>query len=426
MRRIVLTALLAMGLAQAAEKPLTLEAALATVDAPHPRLQAAQASLDLALADQQVADSTQDAMLTFEGALIQGRPTIGPEDWKANNSSRLIFRKTLLDFGRERGNVEAARQEVNARRLDLLDERDARRLDIMARFFDVLLADAQYAQDNEFMAVHYVRFDDAKSRHELGEMSNRDLAQLEAQYQEQREKRNRSLYLQRTSRQKLANALNQPGQLPSHLDMPRLPQNDLELPEYENLLPLALRHNRKLLALQSQLNAVALRSDAIHASRTPTLEMELGAGDYSRDSSTRDHYSGGLILVWPIYQGERVDGRLAREAAERSRIEAGIEQIRRDLAEALLETRLEIDWLKNTARPAARVRSNYRDQALERARAEYEMEMKTNLGTAMADTQAASLRTQQAEFRLALALARLEALLGQSISDFTRPAIAEK
>jgi hypothetical protein len=57
----------------------------------------------------------------------------------------------------------------------------------------------------------------------------------------------------------------------------------------------------------------------------------------------------------------------------------------------------------------------YRDWALERARAEYELELKTNLGNSMAETQAAQLRRRQVEYRLALALARLEALSGGSL-----------
>ena len=43
------------------------------------------------------------------------------------------------------------------------------------------------------------------------------------------------------------------------------------------------------------------------------------------------------------------------------------------------------------------------------------MELKTNLGTSMAETQAARLRRRGVEYRLALALARLEALLGSPL-----------
>lgn len=421
MRLLSAALLLTAASAFAQDKPLTLEEALAAADASHPLMQAAQANLDLALAEEKIAASSNDAMLTAEGALRQGKPTVGDDDWFDDNVARLVLRKTLFDFGRERGQIDAARQEVNARQLALMDTRDARRIDIMARFFDVLLADARYGADNEFMAVYYVRWDDSKKRYDLGEMNTSQLAELEARFQDQREKRNRSLMAQRATRQKLANSLNQPGKLPATLAPPQLKQNDLPLPAYEDLLPLALESNRRLLALQAQLNAVASRTEAIRAGRAPTLDVEVIAGDYSRDTSTRDRLSGGLILNWPIYQGERVDGRLAKQLAERTRIEAQVEQSRRELAESLLETLQEIDWLRNSARPAAKVQADYRDKVLDRARAEYEMEMRTNLGATMAETQVAAIRASEVEYRLALALARLEALVGRPLAELASP-----
>ncbi len=428
MRRLLSASLLlAATSALAAENPLALEEALAAVDAAHPMMQAAQADLDLALADEKIAGSGNDATLTAEAILRQGRPTTGDDDWLDDNVGRLVLRKTLLDFGRESGQVDAARQEANARRLALMDVRDARRIEIMARFFDVLLADARHDTENEFMAVHYVRWDDSKKRYDLGEMSASQLAELEARFQDSREKRNRNLLAQRATRQRLANSLNQPGKLPSALEPPRLRQNDLPLPAYEDTLPLALESNRKLRALQARLDAVASRSDAIRAGRAPTLDVEVIAGDYSRNTATRDTVSGGLILNWPIYQGERIDGHLARQIAERTRLEAQAEQYRRELAESLLDTLQEIDWLRNSARPAAKVQIDYRDKMLDRARAEYELEMRTNLGMTMAETQQAAIRASEIEYRLALALARLEALVGRPLAEFaTQTKLTEK
>lgn len=409
--------LLASAVVLAAEKPLTLEEALASVDTAHPLMQAAQASLELALADEKVAGSSNDVTLTAEGILRQGRPTTGSSDWLSDNVGRLVMRKTLFDFGRQQGQIDAAREEVNARQLALMETRDARRIDIMGRFFDVLLADARYGAENEFMAVYYVSWDDSRKRYDLGEMNASELARLEARFQDQREKRNRILMQQRATRQKLANALNQPGKLPGALVPPQLKQNDIKLPAYEDMLPLALESNRKLQALQSQLNAVAARSETIRAGRAPTIDIELMAGDYSRDTSTRDSVSGGLILNWPLYQGARIDSRLAREVAERTRLEAQVEQFKRELDESLLETLQEIEWLHTAARPAARVQIDYRDKVLDRARAEYELEMRTNLGVTMAETQTAAIRASEVEYRLALALARLEALVGRPLSE---------
>lgn len=405
---------------QAQDKALTLEEALAAADTLHPRLAAAQADLDLALAEQSLAESLDDGGLRLEGALRRGYTTIGENAWRDDHSARLVYRKTLLDFGRQSGFSGAASQEVRARRLALLDARDARRIDIMARYFDVLLADAQNAADNEYTAVSYVGWDDAKKRFELGELNPRDLAQMEARFQDQREKRSRSQLAMRSSRQKLANAMNQLDRLPSELTPPALPQNDLALPDYESLLSLAMKNNRHLLAREARLMAVQARMQGARADRFPTLDVELAAGDFSRDSLTRDRYSGGLVLNWPIYQGGRIDSRLQREAAQHTRLKAEWEQARMDLSEALLETLLEINWLKNAGRPAAAAQVAYRDQVLDRARAEYEMELKISLGNALADTQTAAIRQRQVEYRLALALARLEALIGKPLTEFAQ------
>jgi outer membrane protein TolC len=60
---------------------------------------------------------------------------------------------------------------------------------------------------------------------------------------------------------------------------------------------------------------------------------------------------------------------------------------------------------------------DYRDKALERARAEYELEMRTNLGSSQAETQVAAIRASDVEYRLALAIARLEALVGMPLDE---------
>jgi outer membrane protein TolC len=403
--------------AWADDKPLTLDEALSAVNEPHPQLDAAKADLNLALADQQLAASRDDLLLNLDGALRSGRPTTGPDEghWAADNSLRLVVRKTLLDFGRTSQSLGAARLESKAREIYLLETRDARRINIMARFFDVLLADMQFAAASEYLAVAYTRWDDAKSRFELGQISQSDLSQLESQYQDFRERRSQADQQVRATRKKLADALNRPNQLPRDLELPNLPQNEIALPSYESLLPIALETNHTLQSIQAQIQSTTLRAEAVRSERNPTLDAELAGASYSRDSTTRDRASAGLVVNWPLYQGERVDARIAREVAQRDKLGALFAQTKMDLAEQLMDVLNEIEWLRTASRPAAATQAIYRDQALERARAEYEMELKTNLGFALADTQSAAIRNKQVEFRLALALAKLEALVGEPL-----------
>jgi outer membrane protein TolC len=414
MRRVACSALLVCALSGAAgAAPLTLDEALATVSAAHPDRRVAESELALSRADREQAASRQDFSLFLDGSLRSGRRPDG--DWKPDNVGRVVARKPLLDFGRSSQAIAAADQEIAARQAALMNVENLRRIDIMARYFDVLLADMQYAADNEFMAVAYVSWDNARDRLEMGQISQPELLRLEADYQDIRERRNASLQRIRSTRQRLAHAIYRPDTLPAELAVPALKDNARPVPEYDSLLPWVMQKNPRVAALQAQLAAVDARLAAVRAERNPTLDAEVIGGSYSRESTTRDELSAGLVFTIPLYQGGRVDARVARELAHKERSAAELEKLKLDLADVLLATLQEIEWLRGSSRAAADKQIEYRDWALERARAEYELELKTTLGASMAETQMAQLRRRQVEYRLALALARLEALSGGSL-----------
>ncbi len=414
MTRVAWGALLACALSTAAmAEQLTLEEALAAASAAHPDRRIAESELALARADREQAAGQRDFSLFLDGALRSGRRPDG--DWEPDNIARIVARKPLLDFGRSSQAIAAADEDIVARQAELFNVESLRRIDIMARYFDVLLADMQYAADNEFMAVAYVSWDNAKDRFEVGQISQPEVVRLEADYQDIRERRNASQQRLRSTRQKLAHAIDRPGQLPTELAEPALEGNSRPLPPYEALLPWVMEKNPRVRSLQAQLAAADARLAAIRAERNPVLDAEVLGGGYSRESNTRDELSAGLVFKIPLYQGARVDGRIARELALKERSAAELEKLRLDLADTLLDTMQEIEWLRGSGRPAADKQVEYRDWALERARAEYELELKTNLGNNMAETQVAQIRRKRVEYRLALAWARLEALAGGSL-----------
>lgn len=397
--------------ALSAEKALTLAEALAAADAPHPDLSLAESDLALSLADRAQAASRQDFNLFLDGALRSGRQP--GEDWSADNMGRIVARKPLLDFGRTEQAVAAADHDIAARRAQLIDVRAARRIDLMARFFDVLLADLQYATDNELMTVAFLQWDNARERFSLGQVTQPQLVELEARFQDLRERRATTAMQQRTSRQRLANAMNRPSSLPSDLIAPALPGNERTVPDYEIVLAQVMQRNPTLLSLNAQIHASDARIAAARFENRPSVEAEILGASYSRESITRDQVSAGLLVNIPIYQGARVDSRVARERALRDRLLAQRDKFKLGLTQTVLETLQEIEWLRGSARPAADKQIEYRDWALERSRAEYELEMRTNLGTSMAETQNALLRRKRVEYQLALALARLSALSGE-------------
>ncbi len=394
----------------AVAEPLTLEAALATATAPHPTWRIAESDLALAQAERQRVDSERDIRVVLDGSLRSGQRPGG--DWKPDNIARLVVRKPLFDFGRSEQARAASGQEVIAGQLALFGVESLRRLDIMARYFDVLLADRRYAVDNEFMAVAFVAQDQARERFEVGQLSRPRWLELQAQFQDARERLNASLQALRSTRQKLAHALNRSDAVADDLVEPGLADNDRALPDYAALLAWVHEHNPRVRVLRARLAAVDARLAVAAAERYPTLDAEVVGAGYSRESVTRDELSAGLVFSIPLYQGGRVDALSARERAARAALLAEIDQTRFELADTVLTTVQEIEWLRDSARVAADTQIEYRDWALERARAEYELELKTNLGTNMVETQVAQLRRKQVEYRLALAWARLEAMAG--------------
>lgn len=396
-------------------KPLTLEAALASVEAAHPDLQLAQAERDTAIADRDIAAARTDSSLFFEGILRSGSVSATPNNFAPDNSVRLTARKTLYDFGRSSAAEQAGLSELNAREADLLTARERRRLEVMSRFFEVLIADMQYTADNELMAVVYVGFDQGKDNFAAGKISSVELAGLETHYQDVLVKRTVSAQRQRITRALLANALNRPGDLPGDLADPRLEGNNRVLPEYDALIAVLLANNPRLLAQQEMLAASQQRLESMRAEKGPTLDAELQAADFSRSAVTRDNLSAGLILSWPLYQGNRADSRVAREYAQFNKIQAGSDRLRMELTQALLETYLDILQLQGSGRSAALKQVEHRDLVLERSRGLYEMELKSNLGTSMTDTVEANLRVRRNEYLLALDFARLEAMLGRPL-----------
>ncbi len=122
----------------------------------------------------------------------------------------------------------------------------ARRLGVLERFFDVLLADLAYSRFDEAMAVAYVQFDRASHRRELGQLSDLRVLELESVYQQVLQDRAASEIGRQLTRALLAQALNRPDTLPRDLAAPELPTLPDPLPEADTLIAEATARNPAL------------------------------------------------------------------------------------------------------------------------------------------------------------------------------------
>lgn len=392
--------------------PLTLEAALAAADEPHPDLALASADLARERARVLEAEARTGAQSFADLTPEWANPTTqagGINDSRA----RLVLAKPLYDFGRSRAFEQSASAAFDAAAQRYLDVRARRRLDIMARFFEVLLADLRYAVLNEDMAQKYVAFDRLRERHALGQVSDVDLLESENVYREALDRRTEAQKRQASARLALAIALGRPDALPGEL-VPPAPPGAREAPDYRELLEEARRANPALLARRRSLEAARAALEAERARRRPTLTGELEAAAWERELATRNDARATLNLRIPLYLGAALEAPVARAAAELAAEEARLAAEEQALAQAALDLVQAVEALE-VRRETARRRLAFRDLYLDRGRALYEMEVRTDLGDALTRLTEAQWLAAAADYELALTWAKIDALTGRLV-----------
>ena len=398
--------------AQTLAEPLTLEHALAMADMSHPDTDLAGARLEGARAELEQALSITGLRSHLDLTPQAVRPSATlDQDIVGDSRARLFVGKRLYDFGRSRALEAGARAAIEARELAFLDARLRRRLDIMARFFDVILADMRYAVDTETMASAYVAFDRVRRRQGLGQVSEVDLLESESYYQQALVIRTQSQKRQASTRLQLALALNRPEEPPRDLVRPVLTASAREIPDYTSLYEQTRTHNPTLRAARNETAALRNSLAAERARRRPVLSAEAEAAWYEREFNSRDELRATLNLRVPLYQGGEDGAAVATALARLHEQEAQFARAELDLRQTVLDLVQEAETQK-IALAAAKLKVSYRDLYLDRSRALYEMEARTDLGDAMTRITEAQWEAAQAEFRLALTWAKIDALTG--------------
>jgi outer membrane protein TolC len=413
-----------LGQVHAATGVLTLDEALGQAELTHPEIQLQLAELELARAEalQTDGDDDLDIRLALNPAYVIP-PSIAPQD-RNDSQAHLVAQKKLYDFGQTKSLIDAAELSTAAQEHLYRHANHRLRLAVMKRYFDVLLADIEFAVENEAMAMAYVRVDRARDEFDLGKLSEVDLFALENTYQEIRLKRYRAETRQRATRSLLAQTLNKPDDLPSDLEVPLLPENKRELPEYEALVEQAMIQNPKLMALNSEMNASRYRMAASRAQNYPTLTGEVRASYYNREFGSRNPFTAGVILDIPIYTGDRTDGDTAVAQAGFMRLQAEHRNEEFIIRQQLLDTWQEIQTLM-AQREQATTQIDFRELYLDRSRALYELEATADLGDAMVEQTRARLLELRTELELALSWATIDVLLGNSPRTERAPAAQE-
>ncbi len=399
--------------------PLTLEQALRIADEAHPERMLADASLEQARARYRQTRAADDMELGFTAELRAIDPSEIALDQTHNDSlARLNLSKQLYDFGRTAHREEAAEAALASREWQLQEVRQQRHLEVMQRFFGVLLADLKYSRDNEAISIAYIRYDRALNRQELGKASDIEVRELESLYQQSRRQLAVSRNQQRITRQQLAISLNRPTDLPADLATPEFEVQPIDQ-EVERLVEGALANNPHLRSLRAEVEAARKQLQASEAEDNPVLRGELEAATYKRELGGRDPLSAALVFELPLYTGNRRDARTAEQRALVQQKEAELAIYGLQLRQQVLDIWMELDRLRLGAEEL-QVTSDYRDLYLDRSRTLYELDMQTDLGDSM--TQIADIQWRRAEnkYDTLLLQSRLKALTGELLQGEER------
>ena len=393
--------------------PLSLQKALELMDPTHPDIELSAAQLQQAQAELALSESKTGFKSYLDLIAAQARPSTMDES-VSDNYGRLVITKTLYDFGQSDAESNSYNALVDSRQIQFNNQQQRHQLEIMKRFFDVLLADLRYRVDDEEMTQLYLKFDKLRERSTLGMISPVVLAQAENAYREALITRTVSDRNIQSSRLMLAIALNKPDELPDELTPPDLSYLTDEVPEREDLYQEALKSNPVILAAQKEVTAAQQQLMAQRSRYRPVLSAQFELGEYERERESRDTARAQLLLRVPIYQGGETRANVDRASAQLFEKKAKLRKLEQELLINIATIVKELS-IVGTKKATAEQKLNYRDLDLEQGRALYEMEVTTNFSEKQAKLTEAHWFNAKVRYEHALLIAQLNSLLGKPL-----------
>lgn len=401
---------------KALPEPLTLDVALSLIDQQHPNLRYVDADLQSARSNLQQTLSNNDLTIRLKADARWIEPSsLAPNQSNEDHLLGLYVNKTIYDFGRSSALEDVASQQVLSQNLYYLNAQQQQYLNVMKRYFEVVLADLQFYRYNEEMAVAYIQFDKIQTRQKLGQFTEVDVAKKEVEYQRIRRLRTHSQNQQRVTRSLLAQALNRPNDLPATVSKPELDVVSRKLPEVEILQKLAHENNPVLGALREKLAASRNNIQFAQATDNPVLTGGIEAFNYERETSSSNKWQANITLDIPLWSGDKVDAAVAKAKSTVYKIEAELAQQELAIQQQVLELWLNIETLKIKYEEVT-IGMDFTELSLDKSRALYELEVTSDLGYSMVRFSEAERKVVETDFSIAFAWAQLDALSGSLLN----------
>lgn len=395
-------------------EPMTMAFAVSRVDA-HPGLMASAADIQRVKAHQLQVDSHNDLNVSLNGRL----QWIGPSELTSNRSHddhkiSLNARKTLYDFGRHEALLTVSRENVRATQWQFEYQRGLKVLDIKRRYLDVLLSDLDFVAENEAISIAFIRTNRLEQRADFGEVSELDVLEAQAAYQLSLAKRNTAELRQRSSRAMFAELIGLPDNLSENFEEPNLAEIKADIPDVKLLMQFAMENQAGIKSLKLKLEALQTKLAGTKLKHYPTLTGFGEIADYSRTEGGSDEWRLGVALTLPLYQGGREAAASAEVKSESASVQAKLLELQADTRQNVLILWQDVSLLKLRLNQAD-MEIDSRDLYLDKARALYQLNVRSDLGDAMTRFSRAKYNRSKVAFDLLLTKEKLRQLTGHDL-----------
>ena len=391
--------------------PLTLKRTLELATTQN--LEQQQLSINIAL-DKIELESYQDGYKTTVDLDLQlarrDNEKLGHTDY---SHAFIKINKVLYDQNVEI-NQNAAKSNVKNTEFALQQFKIDKTTQVMQAFFNVILADMRHETVLERLAISAIRANRIQDNFDVQDASEVELLEKQTLTQFDVVKRIEAEAAQITTRAKLAQLLNMTYEnRPDDLVKPDLTHFfKKELDEFEIWQKKIQLSNLELGELKRMLANLKQQRNLEKNNKEIVISSNIRLGGQSYDSSKNGNWRAGFNFVMPFGQSRRQKKKTSELLVKIKQQQLRIEQRAQELNQQALSLWLKLKTLKQRHQ-ALTTELDYRDLYLELARANYEMEIKSDIGSAMSNLTDTEWKLTKNEFDFVIVYTQLQQLAGE-------------
>ena len=391
--------------------PLSLEQALEIGKNQSLEVQKQHLIINTDLIDLQAAQSNFDLKASLDLQLAQR------EEHSENIDDSYTFirlEKTLFKQSSELG-VKTAQQIIVSAKQTLANLQKEKNIDIMHRFFEVILVDMQLETVLERLAISAIRANDVQDDFDNNKASEVDLLEKQALTKLEVSKRIKGEAEQILKRAKLADILginyeNRPDDLTKpkvkhYFSKPFASLDELRKKAFKNNTTLQIMH-RDLASIKHQINSHKNDYGVVIKGN-----IRLGEQAYLREKNGKLRF--GINLTMPLGNDNTKQQTIAKLDIKAKQVELNIKQFKQNLSSRVLTLWLTLNELKQRQKSLT-TELDYRELYLERARAEYEMALESDIGDALTQVTNTEYKLAKNQFDFVITFEKLALLTGET------------